>query len=116
MEIPPEDLAVRQDRILVTCNQPSRVHIVWNTDYRDSVTEPTDVRAEICHAIEKYWSKHMRFLNRHVNTLCVELRSSIDMMRSNPDLWKQSQVSANGRVNAAKEMLNISIGTFIDAI
>ena len=116
MEIPPEDLAVRQDRILTACNQPNRVHIVWNTNYRDGVTEPTDIRAEICHSIEKYWSKHMRFLNRHINTLCVELKSSIDMMRSNPDLWKQSQISASGRVNAAKEVLNISIGTFIDAI
>ena len=116
MEMNPEDLAVLQDRILHACNQPNRIQIVWNTDYRNDEMEPTDIRNEICYSIEKYWSKQMRLLNRHINTLCVELKSSIDTMRSNPDLWKQSRTSASGRVNAAKEVLNISVGTFIDAI
>ena len=58
----------------------------------------------------------MRLLSRHINALSVELKSSIERMRATPDLWKQSQLSASGRVNAAKEVLNISVSTFIDAI
>ena len=90
--------------------------MVWNPDYRNNETEATPLRIEVCHSIEKYWGKHMRLLSRHINALSVELKTSIDRMKATPDVWVQSQLSASGRVNAAKEVLNISVGTFIDAI
>ena len=90
MDMNPEDLVVQQDGILNACNQPSLIHMVWNPDYRNTETEATPLRNEVCYSIEKYWSKHMRLLSRHINALSVELKSSIERMKATPDIWVQS--------------------------
>ena len=116
MELDPEDLVTQQDAILNACNQPNLTNMVWDPNYWDAEAEATPLRNEVCHSIEKYWGKHMRQLSRYINALSVELRTSIERMKATPDAWIQSQLSASGRVNASKEVLTMSIATFIDAI
>ena len=116
MDLDPTDLIPQQDGILTACNQPSLIQMAWNPGYRDAEAEASALRNEVCHSIEKYWSKHMRQLSRHINALSVELKTSIERMKATPDVWIQSQHSASGRVNASAEVLKMSVTNFIDAI
>ena len=116
MDLDPTELIPQQDGILTACNQPSLIQMAWSPGYRDAEGEANALRNEVCHSIEKYWSKHMRQLSRHINALSVELRTSIERMKATPDVWIQSQHSASGRVNASAEVLKMAVANFIDAI
>ena len=115
MDLDPADLLSQQDEILTACTQPSFVQLAWNPGYRDEA-EANNLRNEICHSIEKYWSKNTRQLSRHMNVLRVELRTSIERMKATPDAWTRSQHTASSRVNASADVLKMAISSFIEAI
>ena len=109
----PADLLSQQNEILAACTQPSFVQLTWAPGYRDN---DNNLRKEICHSIENYWSLHARQLSRHLNVLRVELRTSVNRMRTSPEAWTRSQHTASNRVNSHTEELKMAISSFISAI